>query len=109
MRADSAKRLVLGIIFSLIVASPGVHGLWKGQTWLPAGHRGHSLWLVGLAGQSMAITWLAFAILAHLRISWYPQHAGSSGYRMAETSVIVVAIASLLTALSLMVEQIFKL
>lgn len=104
-----SRSSIAGNLLPLALASPGIWGLWYGETWFPAGRGGYSIQLTGMAGQVTACTWIALGLVAHLRLFWYPSMALRSGYQITETALIVGTVGGLLFSLYLMFGQIFSL
>ena len=78
MNSSDQVKWIAGMAIPLLVAVPGVIGLCTGETLFPSAQQGASqtpdLYLGGVAGKVMALTFFSFAAVLHLHFFQKTKH-----------------------------------
>ena len=99
MNSSDQVKWIAGMAIPLLVAVPGVIGLCSGETLFPSAQQGASqtpdLYLGGVAGKVMALTFFSFAAVLHLHFFQKTKHPDATWPDLLAKILCVVTVLGL--------------
>ena len=99
MNSSDQAKWIAGMVIPLLAAVPGIIGLCSGETLFPSGQQGASqtpdLYLGGVAGKIMALTFFSFAAVLHVHFFQRSKFPDAAWPDLLEKILCVVTVLGL--------------